>query len=183
MTAKAEWWLARNTLACRLYARPYEQVIRREITLGNMRRSDRILNVGCGPAPFTAMLLAEEGFSVTALDCDERAVGLAREAIRSAGYVDRVNVMIGNPATDVVPSFDVALVALQVRPKDAVVAGLLHSAGAGARILVRESATWCEGMYDHLTGGDDVTEEVYHHRGALERTLVIRECIDGRTAS
>ena len=178
-TASAEWLLARSSVACRLYARPYVEVVRSEIQLAAIQPGERILNIGCGPAPFTAMLLANYGYCVTAMDCDSRATDYARRALRRGGYQDRVEAVVGNPAVDPIPPFDVALVALQVRPKDEVVARLLRQSPPGGRVLVRESASWCTDMYDSLSTTLPRAGTTVHRRGALHRTVCVTRESEG----
>ncbi len=173
MTASAEWWLGRSPLALGLYSLPYRKVLSSEIDLAGLKGSDIVLNVGCGPAPFTAIMLARRGFRVIALDRDEDAVEAARNAVLRAGLEDRIDVRWGDPIRDRMPDYDVAFVALQVRPKAAVIDALRNSAKSGGRILVRDSAPWCRDMYDDLPGDLKICGEVPHDLGALDRSILI----------
>ena len=54
----------------RLYMYPYKNVVKREIELANLEPGARVLQIGAGSVPYTALYLASLGDFVTALDID-----------------------------------------------------------------------------------------------------------------
>ncbi len=173
-TARLEQWMAALPRVATLYVGAYRDVIRREAALAGIEADDRVLNIGCGAAPFTALLLAREtGALITALDHDHRAVKSARRMVRRCGLGRQVKVRLGE-ASDGVPPFDVAVLALQVTPKRPVLAALASRAAPHARLIVRHPADWCEGMYDALGAEVAPLAEVRHHKGAFDRSALYR---------
>jgi hypothetical protein len=57
-------FLEKKVAGCRtlvsLYANYYHQVIDNEIKLASVTANDRVLNIGCGAIPFTAILTAKK---------------------------------------------------------------------------------------------------------------------------
>ncbi len=123
-----------------LYALPYRRLVRRELALAGMGPGARILHIGCGSLPFTAILAARLGGEVTAIDRDPASVAGARRALAGLEAPDpaarRVCVLQADAACDTLPPADVVLVALQAAPKRGVLANLLGQL-PGARAVFR----------------------------------------------
>lgn len=152
-TARLEHMIAATLPGNWLYLRSYRRAIARELDLLRPDAGDTILNVGCGAAPFTAILLARGCEArVTALDRDPAAVASARRLVQRLGLERQIEVVLGDfPA--VAPTFTAAVVALQVTPKLEVLRGLAQAAPPTTRIVMRRSAAWCGQMYDQLPPG------------------------------
>lgn len=173
-TARMEHWMAAVPWVATLYSSVYEDVIRDEVALAGIGADDRVVNVGCGPTPFTALLLARAtGAQVTGIDRDPRAVSRAQRLVARCGLERRVRILLGD-ASDELPPFDVAVLALQVTPKRPVLAALASRAAPHARLIVRHPADWCEGMYDALGAEVAPLAEVRHHKGAFDRSALYR---------
>ncbi len=171
-TAQLERWISGLPFLVNLYARFYRDVIESEISLAQIKPGDSVLNVGCGPAPFTALLLARRTeAAVTCMDRDRDAADRAQRLAMREGLQGRVHVLVGDATRDV-PPFDVAVVALQVAPKLDVLKSLAAHSSPTARLVVREPATWCEDMYDRLPASYIPRAEVRHHMGALNRSAL-----------
>ncbi len=104
-----------------LYAAPYRRLVRRELRLLALVPGTRLLNVGCGSVPFSAILCAQMArVQVVAIDRDPEAVTHARELIIRLGLQDQLTVIRADAAADDLPTADAALIALQAKPKDAI---------------------------------------------------------------
>ncbi len=171
-TSRLEHWMSGLPLLVALYGRAYRHVIEREIALAEIESRDRVLNIGCGAAPFTALLLARHtGARITCLDRDPQAVAQAGRLVRRLGLQGSVDIQLGDAAHSA-PPFDVAVVALQTIPKLGVLHRLAAGKPPGARLVVRESAEWCRDMYDRLPCSLTPRAQVWHHMGALERSAL-----------
>lgn len=139
MVALFEQICGENTLFFSLYALPYHRVVARELSLGSVHADDHVLAVGCGALPFTAILTATlTGARVTGVDCDANAVIKARRLVEILGLSAQVSIHHGDAAHDLLPSADVALVALQASPKDKIHQNLQRSLPTpGGRIIYR----------------------------------------------
>ena len=173
--ARMESWAVHIPLLADLYSLPYRRVVAREIQLAGIGPDDRVLNIGCGAVPFTAIHLARmAGCRVTALDIDPAAVRKASLLIRRAGLSDQVTILEGDGASDIRQGFDVAVVALQVRPKAGVLMELGRRGGRGSRAVFREPSEWCRGQYDCLGSLERLgSSQINHRMGALDRSVLV----------
>lgn len=134
-----------------LYAGFYRDVISNEISLAAITAKDRVLNIGCGGIPFTAILIARmTGARIWAVDCDEAAVQVARRCV-AAQQLDHLITVLHLNGTAMIPfDFDVALVALQARPKKAILDNLLGRGNSRARLIFRRPRREMAHQYDML---------------------------------
>lgn len=144
---------SRWSLLARIYAYPYRQVVQREAGLAGITARDRVLNVGCGAVPFTAIHLAElTGAAIRAVDRDPGAVERARHCLRKLGLGSRVEVAWEDSARGYPGDFSVALVALQAEPKELIFQNLFARSLPGTRLVFRRPSPGFAGHYDHLPG-------------------------------
>ncbi len=143
--------VAGNRTAVSLYANFYREVVNNEIKLAAISERDRVLNIGCGGIPFTAILIARlTGARVWAIDCDKQAVEVARRCV-AAQQLENLVTVVHLDGTDIIPfDFDVALVALQARPKEAILENLLQSSDSKARLVFRRPRREMAHQYDLL---------------------------------
>jgi len=149
--ARLQRWAARacgelEKAMARLGRRPEElayfqqvtQCCREEAARAAITRNARVLFIGCGAFPLSALALAEQiGCRVTALDSDPEAVLLARGVIEARGLADRVDVRLGHGEKTGAAGYSHVLVASLVGRKRALLARLAASSAAGTVLLVR----------------------------------------------
>jgi len=172
LTSRLEQKLCTFSSLASLYERIYRDVIAREVGLAEITERDRVVNVGCGAAPFTGVLIARAaGAEVTCVERDAAAAARAQRRVSRLGMDQQVAILNGD-AVDGVPEFDVAVVALQVSPKREVLRVLADCGAPGARVVVREPALWCRDMYDPAPDCLRPGAEVRHRMGALDRSVL-----------
>lgn len=160
-------------LLVNLYSRPYRQVIINEIGLAQISAADKVLNIGCGAVPFTALQIAAlTGATVWAMDRDADAVKRARFCIEQAGMDERVRVIEGNGAYNVPSGFNVAIVALQAEPKEDILDNLLAAALTGGRLVFRRANNYFKQCYDRLPLKMDPVAEVKQHMQTFDRSVL-----------
>lgn len=122
----------------RLYEKYYKKIVRDEIKLADVKINDRILCIGGGSIPCTALQIANlTGAKVDVIDIDSRAVYNARNVVEKMGLNNKIYITnIRGEEVDI-SSYDVIHVALQVTPKEEVVEHIWSKARKGTRILVR----------------------------------------------
>ena len=134
-----------------LYSRPYREVIKNEIKLAGINDEDKVLNVGCGAVPFTAIhLLNITGAELWIQDRDSDALDRAKKCLKRSGLADRARFFEGDAAHDVPESFDVAIVALQAGPKKAILKNLMQKMTKGGRLVFRQPSKSFADYYDKL---------------------------------
>lgn len=151
LVAFLEKKVARNRVLVSLYGGYYRQVIDNEINLAAISAHDRVLNVGCGAIPFTAILIARKtGAKVWAIDCDETAALIARQCVAAQQLEHLVTVMHLDGTEEIPFDFDVAVVALQAKPKNDILENLLKYGGPQARLVFRRPRSELAHQYDLL---------------------------------
>ncbi len=151
MVSTWEMICSRYQKLARWYCKPYEQVVEREIGLAKMEKEDRVLNIGCGAIPFTAILIAQKTKAmVTAMDKNPLAIARARHCIESLGLSHQIRVHEGDGKDCASFDHSVIVVALQAEPKEEILRNLMRPKGKEARILMRIPAPRFRQHYDDL---------------------------------
>ena len=157
------------------YSLPYRGVVRRELVLSGIKRSDRVLVIGCGAIPFTAVLTARmSGASVVAVDCDMQAVLRARILVERLGLDRQITVIHANAATDRLPAARVALVALQAGPKEAIRLNLRGCIDErDGCVLFRLARRKLEHQYGTLHVPSEHGSQVRHRMPTFDRSVLL----------
>lgn len=173
LVAWLEKKVAGNRTLVSLYANMYRDVIDNEIRLAKITAADRVLNVGCGGIPFTAILTARlTGARVWAIDCDEAAVQVARRCV-AAQRLDHLIKIIHLDGAAMIPfAFDVALVALQARPKKVILDNLLQRGGSRARLIFRRPRREMAHQYDLLPSRPECCDFIGQDKATFDRSVL-----------
>ncbi len=127
----------------------YRRTLARELRLADLRPGASILNIGCGPFPYTALFLAEQGFQVEAVDCDAEAVTAARSLLKRRGFDHAIRITHRDASQDgnMQRRFDAVWISLNVHPKHEVLQRALNSLNDDGRLIVRELPLWMSGFF------------------------------------
>ncbi len=140
-----------GSILAALYSRHYNDVVSREIELAGITSTDRVLNIGCGGIPFTAIIINRlTGARVYAVDRDNEAVEVAKRCIKSCGLENGVTAACIDGTAKIPFDYDVALVALQAEPKKAIFENLISQGSPGARLIFRRPRKELAHQYDLL---------------------------------
>lgn len=151
MVANWEKTWGRVPLLASAYSSRYRSVVKKEVHLGGITATDRVLNIGCGGVPFTALLLTEmTGARVTALDHDPDAASRARELVERMGLAGMIDVKAADGCEVCAAPYTVALVALQAHPKGDILRNLLRTGREGFRVIFREPRERFGSNYDRV---------------------------------
>ncbi len=149
--AMMEKKVASSRLLVSLYSRIYHEVVNNEIKLAGITARDRVLNIGCGGIPFTALLIAKfTGARVWAIDNDQNAVAVARKCVAAQNMDHLISVINYDGREPFSYDFDVALVALQAEPKQEILDSLVARGGNEARLVFRSPRLEAAHQYDRL---------------------------------
>ncbi len=134
----------------KIYSAPYRWVVHREARMAEISGEDRVLSLGCGAIPFSAIFLKEySGAPVWALDIDGQALQKAGQLLERNG-IKGITLLRGNGAEIDLSPFTVILVALQVEPKKEVLQNFFAGAPVGARLIMRSPRRLFVPGYDPL---------------------------------
>lgn len=121
-----------------LYHLYYRELIRREIHLARICVRDRILFVGGGSMPCSAIELARQTKAeIHVIDQDAKAVVKAQKHIFQMGLSARIHCFAASGQRVDAALYSVILIAAQAYPQQAILEHILTKAGKHARILVR----------------------------------------------
>ncbi len=143
--------LCKNKFILNLYQKYYKATVAREINLSNIKETDRILCIGGGAAPCTALqLYYQSGASVDVLDNDDRAIIQSRKLIRKLGLDKKIRIIKGDGRKINTKSYDIVHIALQVEPKKDVLDNVWKNSSKGQRIIVRDSKKLLSCFYSQI---------------------------------
>ncbi len=162
-------------LLASLYSRNYIEVIQKEIALAGITSQDRVLNVGCGGIPYTALQIAKcTGARVWAIDRDKESVRSAGRCIQSMEMEDMITVLNMDGTGNIFFKFDVAIVALQSEPKRAILDNLIQRAETGARLVFRRPRAKFSSQYDSLPDVPVPTAETIQYKATFDSSVLYK---------
>jgi len=153
LTRRIECGAAKSRAIYWLASRYYLSVIRREIKLAGITEGDRVLCIGGGACPFSAILLHQAtGAMVTVIDNNAACISHAREVVERLGLSKRVRVLCqdGASADLALSGYSVIHFALQVCPMERVFSQVESQVAHGTRLLVRRPKSCLSDLYSHL---------------------------------
>lgn len=157
-----------------IYCRPYVKVVQNEIDLACITAADRVLNIGCGAVPFTAILIARlTGAQIVAIDRDPKAAQLAEACVRKMGLTQCIQIAHRDGSQEVERGFDVAVVALQAEPKARILSSLSRSSHRPTRVVARVPSRMFRSQYDTLPRSCKVVAQVPQSMKTFDRSVLI----------
>lgn len=134
---------------CNLY---YRNIVSNEIRLANIRSYDKVLCIGGGFVPSTAIEIAKQtNAHVYVLDTDKKAIECARNVVTRLGLHEKITVISGKGEDIDIGPYDVVHVAQQVCPKDEVLKNIWEQAKEGHRVIVRMPRKILKPFYSNIT--------------------------------
>lgn len=154
-TQNIEHWAVQSNFIYQMASIYYKNIIRKEIDLASITADDRVLCIGGGVCPFSAILLHQStGAHVTVIDNDSDCVKKALQVINNLNLEDHINVILkdGGSATLNLSEYTVIHLALQVSPMDYVVNTVEENASPGTKLLIRRPKKHLCKLYCRLSG-------------------------------
>ena len=115
----------------------YRRLVHREVDIAKLPAGARILHIGAGPYPFTALILGEMGYRVVAIDNDADAVRAARRTVRARGLDNRVTIRHGDGRDVDCSGYAGVWISFHARPKDAIISKVARGLDADAVVVAR----------------------------------------------
>lgn len=143
---------SKNNALIKLYRLYYKNIVKREVKLADVKSCDKILCIGGGSIPCTAIELAKQTKAkVHVIDIDNQAVECARDVVVKLGLHKKITITSGKGQEIDIEPYDVVHVALQVSPKDEVLEHLWDRSKEGDRIIVRLPKKGLKVFYSNIT--------------------------------
>ena len=125
----------------------YRKMVSGELTAAAIKPNSRVLHIGCGSLPLTAIFLAGKGLQVTGIDCEKEAVTRARCLLDKYGLQDKINLQMAAGQEIVFTNYEAVWISLNVFPKHRIVKKLLNQLPAGGKIIYRNPRGWMKSVY------------------------------------
>ena len=116
--------------------RYYNSMISNEIRLGAIHKHDRVLFIGGGPLPMSALMISERTQAhVEVVDCDFSAIQKAKWFVAKTPY--KISFHHAKAETFDTKDYTVIIVAKQVIPQHCVLDNIFEKVDRGTRIICR----------------------------------------------
>jgi len=120
----------------------YNEMVKNEIALAEISRKDKILHVGCGPIPVTAILVSEKtSAKVTGIDRNRFSVKQAQRLLLELKLSDKVRVEYAEALQYPLGSFDLVIVSQGIKPYNETLEYISQYMRNDARVIFRTSSS------------------------------------------
>jgi len=153
-TQKIEYLAAEKSIIYHIASRYYKDVIKNEISLANITKDDKILCIGGGFCPFSAILLHQTtGAKVTVIDNNSVCIPKAREVVERLGLIESIHLECTEGCCKdlSVSQFTIVHFALQITPIEYVFAEVEKKVRPGTKMLIRRPKGNLNKMYCKLS--------------------------------
>lgn len=125
----------------RAYYELHRARVRVEIQHADIHPETRLVFIGGGPVPHSAIrIAAETGASVDVVDSWPLGARLAQRTVQRMGMESRVRVVNGDGLTIRLDEYQVIFLAIHITPKDEVISRIIRDANKGSVVIFRNPA-------------------------------------------
>ncbi len=143
LSQKLESVAVRSATVAALYHKIfYKKMLEKEFLLADLQPGAKILHVGCGAYPYTALYLAQKGYRVEGLDCNETAVAEAKYFLEKIKLSEQVKVRYGNGINLTGGAYDAIWVSLNISDKERVLKQAFKALNHGGVLIYRNLPHW-----------------------------------------
>lgn len=128
----------------------YRTMVTTEAEAAGLKPGMKVLHIGSGPLPMTAISLGRAGCSVTAVDSDSRAVKAGARLVKNTGMEKQVTVKQARGQDIDCSGYDAVWVSLHVFPKKKVLLQSFQSLKHGGALIYRNPGGWLKHLYPRL---------------------------------
>lgn len=127
----------------------YRNMLKRELAMAGLKPGSRVVHIGCGPYPFTAIYLAQRGYRVDACDCNNKAVESAKKMVQERGVTGEIEFKCTNGTMIDCSGYDAVWISLNIDPKEVVIRKCLHSLQEGSLLVYRSLPSWMAAFFQN----------------------------------
>jgi len=152
LTQLIEHFAIKSRLAYYCISAYYRMLVKREVCLAGINERDRVLCIGGGICPYTAILLNKYTKAhITVIDNNIECVEKARKFINRLG-LNRINIIYGDGEDICCHGYTVIHLAMQISPKELVLNKIMQKAQPGTRVLIRKPKKGVDKLYCKMAG-------------------------------
>lgn len=143
--------LDKNKFLLSVYNKYYEKPVRKEIQTSNIKATDKVLCIGGGAAPCTALqIYTQSKAKVYILDNDIEAVRTSRNLIADLKLEENIKVILGDGRYIDPNEYDLIHIALQVEPKEEVLNNIWTKLEDGKKVIIRKPKKFLSKFYSKI---------------------------------
>ena len=147
LTQLIELLATKSWLAYYSVAAYYRMLVKREASLAGINENDKVLCIGGGICPYTAILLHKYTKAhITVIDNNLECVEKSKKFINRLG-LDKINILFGDGEDICCHGYTVIHLAMQISPKELVLNEILQKAQPGTRVLIRKPKKGVDRLY------------------------------------
>jgi len=153
-----DWLACKSKQVAQLYETTVGREYRREREKFDLSNSKRILHIGGGPYPITAMVLAEnDGAEIVTIDNNHGTLKLANKIIDKNDLSSQVSAKYGCGTKYPLKEFDAVIISGCSTPKRKVLEHVLENSNPQSRIIIRSSALDVETIVKSMNPDHDIS--------------------------
>lgn len=134
-----ELMIIKHEFFLKLYPKGWKNLFRKEMEMAHISKNDRVLHIGCGPFPITAITIEKmTDASVVAIDNNHKAVELAKKYIKKRN-IKNIKIELGNGTNYPAKDFDIIIITNAVVPRKQVLDNIFKTSNSNCKIICRET--------------------------------------------
>jgi hypothetical protein len=142
--------LASRPFFANLYCNLFKHQLHLEIVHAHINSSKRVLFIGGGPVPKSAIRITQEtGAVVDVIDNWSEGITLAHKTVERLGLQAKINILPGDGLSFPISAYKVIFIATHVVPFNEILTRMIKDAEVGTCIIFRKPAPVFTWFYSH----------------------------------
>jgi len=157
------FWKYVDYIACKMdkIAKAYEKTVgreyKKEIENFNLKEDKKILHIGCGAYPISALILASlDNIKIVTIDSSHRSIKLANKIIQKKNLEDKIKAEYGDATKYPLDGFDTIIISGCSIPKIQVFSHIIKNAKSNSKIIIRDTFLDIESIISNIAPNQDI---------------------------
>lgn len=159
------------------YTNLRREIVKEEIKMAGITANDKVLIVGCGPMPYTAIGYAEESnANIESIDKNSKVVESVNEFVQKNNLQNKFKIKYGDVLNFTISQYDVIVIGITVWPIDKILPVIIDKINIDTKVICREinndisSIISMSDLINHCR----IESQVYHPSGKRYKSLLLR---------
>lgn len=167
-TMLMERYASHYSWVSKIYYNGYYSYVKKEIGLAKIDAKTKVLHIG-GGRPYTAVIITRlTRAQVTVVEIEPEIRDMAVDYVKQLGLDDKIDVILADGRDISVAGFDVVILSLSIKSKDAVLRNIFETCDPGTSIIYRSARKSLETVYEDseiLKKYASFIQQTVYHRG------------------
>ena len=157
------FWKYVDYIACKFekIAKAYENTVgkeyKKEIEKFNLKKDKKILHIGCGAYPISALMLASlDNTKIVTIDSSRRSIKIANKIIQKKNLNNKIKAEYGDATKYPLDGFDTIIVSGCSVPKIQVFNHIIKDAKSNSKIIIRDAFLDIESIINNIAPNQEV---------------------------